>query len=520
MSTILGNLAQVWRQASAVHKAALLGIMLGFLAVGGLLLHWASQPDFALLYSGLNPDDAAKIEEKLRDEEIPCRLKEGGTTILVPADKVHALRLAMIREGLPAGGNQGYGILDQGELGQSPFKERVNYIRAIEGELVKTILLIDGVAGARVHVVNEPHSVFARGEKEASATVVLKMRSGMTLQPENVAAITSLVAGAVKGVTPDKVVVVADGKLLAGRRDNDLMNLGGTLFDAKMKIEAYYAQKAETMLAAVLGPGRATVKVDAKLATTSIQRTRTTFDKANQTETKVRTVKSSKVAAATGRRGNNAPGGVNENEKTDEIEYMTPTTVERTDETPGKIESLAAAVFVDLSALSGGSEQKGQPAAAEKSLTTDRIREAVGNALGLEKSAWKDAITVVDVPFQTAAAGETLPTETPDSMGTILKYTKDFSLGATVLGVLLMLKILRGRKARAPEAAGATAGGGAEGAAPAGAGAAGGRAGHGGPKQLSGPDRQLRAKIMNALESNPDQVKQLFLSWVESDGGQ
>ncbi|MBN1556141.1 MAG: flagellar M-ring protein FliF [Phycisphaerae bacterium] len=518
MGNIVGNLAQVWRQSSAGHKLMLIGIVAGFLIVGALLLRWASQPDFALLYSDLNSDDAAKIEEKLRDEDIPCRIKDGGTTILVPSDKVHTLRLAMVRDGLPTGGNQGYGILDNGELGQSPFKERVNYIRAIEGELVKTIKLIEGVAGARVHVVNEQHSVFARGQKESSATVVIKTRGGAPLSAENVAAITSLVAGAVKDVTPEKVVVVANGKLLTSRGNDELMGMGSTLFEAKMKIESYYAQKAETMLAHVLGAGRATVKVDATLATASIRRTRTTFDKKNQTETRVRTVKTTKSSAAKAKRGNSSPGGVNEDEKSDEIEYMTPSTVETTAQTPGSIESLAAAVFVDLSALTGAAE--GGEKDKSVTLTTDRIREAVGSALGLDKSKedWKNSITVVDVPFQTASLDGAPAEEAPNMMSTVLQYTKDFSLGIAVLGMLLVFKMLKGKKSASSgvtEVSGATS---VEGAAPAGGGGGGG-GGRNNAKQLSGPDRQLRSKIVNALTSNPDQVKQLFLSWVESDGG-
>ncbi|MBN1943974.1 MAG: flagellar M-ring protein FliF [Phycisphaerae bacterium] len=517
MGNIAGNLAQVWRQAGAGHKVMLIVIVAGFLVVGALLLRWASQPDFALLYSDLSADDAAKIEEKLRDEDVPCRIKDGGSTILVPADKVHSLRLAMVREGLPTGGNQGYGILDNGELGQSPFKERVNYIRAIEGELIKTIQLIEGVAGARVHVVNEQHSVFARGQKESSATVVLKMRGGAPLRPESVTAITNLVAGAVKGVTPEKVVVVADGKLLSGRQGDDLMSMGGTLFEAKMKIEAYYAQKAETMLASVLGPGRASVKVDAKLATTSIQTTKTTIDKKNKTETRTRVEENTKTAVAKAKGGNNSPGGVLGKDKTEESEYMLPTTVERTAETPGKIESLAAAVFVDLSSAAEGEGKEGEGASAAPAttLTTERIREAVGNALGLEKSKWEDAITVVDVPFQTASIAETPAEEAPNMMSTVLKYTKDFSLGVAVLGVLLVFKIMRGKKGSTASSVETTT---SEATVSSGGGGGGANRGGGG-KQLSGPDRQLRTKIVDALTNNPDHVKQLFLSWVESDGG-
>jgi flagellar biosynthesis/type III secretory pathway M-ring protein FliF/YscJ len=195
---------------------------------------------------------------------------------------------------------------------------------------------------------------------------------------------------------------------------------------------------------------------------------------------------------------------------------MTPTTVERTAETPGKIESLAAAVFVDLSALAGDEVKEGEAAAVTK-ITPKEIREAVGNTLGLEKTKWDSAITVVDVPFQTASLGdEAVQPEGPGMMGMVLQHTKDFSLGIAVLGILMMFKIMSGKKAKASEMTESTAS--AEGVASAGAGA-GSASARGGSKQLTGPDRQLRTKIVNALSSNPEHVKQLFLSWVESDGG-
>jgi flagellar M-ring protein FliF len=518
MGNVLNNLKHVWQQAGMGHRVMLVGIVLGFLAITGVLIFWASQPEFALLYSGLNPEDAAKIVEKLRDEDIPFRLKDGGTTILAPARQVHSLRLIMVREGLPAGGNQGYGILDNGELGQSPFKERVNYIRAIEGELVKTILLIDGVVSARVHIVNEQHTIFTQGQREASATVVIKTRSGSRLLSDNVAAITSLVAGAVKGVTPDKVVVVVNGELLAGRQRDDMEQMAGSLFEYKMKMEKYFAQKAETMLAQVLGPGRATVKVNAQLSTTRIQRTRTTFDPKGQVETRTKSTKRDKTAAVAQKRGNASPGGGDERFKEDTVEFVTPQTVEQEAESPGKIESLAVAVFVDLSAVSTESKEgaqtpaQGAAGSPARQLTTDRIREAVGNALGLARESWKDSITVVDVPFHQAPLADVAEIAAPNLMGSVLKYAKDFSLGIAVLGVLIVLRTLRGKKAGVVV--------GIEGASVEAGGAPGGTLSQQNQaRQLKGNDRQLRSKIVSALNSNPDQVKQLFLSWVESSQG-
>jgi flagellar M-ring protein FliF len=518
MSNVLNNLRQVWQQASLTHKLTLAGIVVAFIGVTIPLLYWSSRPNYALLYGNLAQEDAAKIAEKLRDENVPHELRSGGTSVYVPVEKVYELRLKMVSEGLPTGGSEGYQILDNGELGMSPFKERIQYIRAIEGELVKTIKLIKDVHSARVHVVNEERSIFTRGNKEASATVVIKTRGGGPMQPAGVSAITSLVAGAVKGVTANNVVVVVNGQLESGRKQDDVMHMTGTLFEQKMKIEQYLAEKAENQLEMVLGPNQASVTVDASLSTASIQRTTRTLDPKNRVEAKSLTKKKEEKGTTTGR-GNNAPSG-SRKDQTEEIEYDTSSTVEQRVDRPGKIDKIAVAVFVNSSALTpeGGPGEEAPPPAGgnapSNTLTVKEIEDAVGKAVGLKNN---DSIKVVVTPFRQVAS-QTMVDE-PGGLGlmkilgSVLQYSKDFSLGVVALAMLVALRMVRGKKPKVQTGA-------------VGEGQAGGEGGGGAdPKkrasarQLKGEDRVLRQKITTALQSDPDQVKQLFLSWVESGGG-
>ena len=178
MAKNLTNVAEIWRSASLVQRIVLLTVLLSCVGGGALLVNWARKPHMDLLYVGLSPEDAAKVVDKIRDADVPYELRNGGTTVYVPEDKVNSLRLATASEGLPASGQAGYKILDGEDLGTSPFTQRVKYRRAVEGELARTIQWMDGVLAARVHVAQPEPSLFLGRQNQTSATVALRLRSG------------------------------------------------------------------------------------------------------------------------------------------------------------------------------------------------------------------------------------------------------------------------------------------------------------------------------------------------------
>lgn len=496
MSGSLDNLKELWNRTSLVQRVLLLAIVMACLGAAFLMVDYVRKPDLAMLYSSLNPEEGGKIVEKLRDEGCAYEVRNGGTAIFVPSDKVYALRLSLASQGLPKGEQAGYRILDDEKIGASPFSQRVNYNRAIEGELSKTIGMIDGVVNARVHVAQPEASLFADTAKQTSATVVLALRSGARLSPSNVAAVVHLLAGSVEGLAPEKVVVVdAAGTLLSGEGGNELAKKAGSFLDYKGQVEQYLSRKAEEMLIAALGPGRATVRVDATIETISLNSTTETYDPQKRVITKEE-LKSSSTAGDAG-----AAGGGKEEVSTNE--YLVSRTVETKSELPGQVKSLSVAAFVDLTPPASADGA----APAQAALTIEDVQAIIQNAIGPMVTAQN--IKVVNTPFYKPALQADAGQDAQASRQFYLDIASRASLGLLAVGALLALKVIR--KGRDKALAGAAMGGTA---ALAGAGAA----------ALSAESQMdpnlLRARITRALQDNPEEVKRLFTNWVESDKGE
>ena len=182
----LAKISAVWQKISLVQRVLLIAIGLTFVFAGTLLTHWARKPDFRLLYEGLNPEEASKITDVITEKGISYELRAGGTSIYVPNDQVYQLRLDMAQEGLPSGDQGGYKIFDtNNKIGVSPFVQNVNLQRALQDEIAKSIQVIDGVAHARVHIVNSEQSVFTSEAGKKTASVVLQLKPGYKLSPLN-----------------------------------------------------------------------------------------------------------------------------------------------------------------------------------------------------------------------------------------------------------------------------------------------------------------------------------------------
>src|SRR5450759_3413709 len=261
MSKILANLTA--RQRITILVVAI--------AVGaGLysLVQWRREADFRPLFTGLTPEDAAGIVQKLKESGAEYRLPESGGSVLVPSTRLAELRLTMASIGLPKSGRIGFELFDKVNLGATEFTERVNYRRALEGELERTVMALAEVEQARVHLTFPKDSVFLEAQQPAKASVLVRIRPGAHLAPQNVNAINHLVASAVEGLSPDAVTLLdMNGNLLS--RPKSVSPLDGTepsaaALDYRHQVESDLVAKIGATLGPLLGPEkfRAGVSVD------------------------------------------------------------------------------------------------------------------------------------------------------------------------------------------------------------------------------------------------------------------
>ena len=195
------------------------GLILSLLFFGSLI-YWNSKPEFQVLFSNLSQEDAGEMVNKLKEKKIPFQLSSNGSSILVPREQVYDVRLTLAAEGLPKGGGVGFEVFDRTNLGATDFVQKLNYQRALQGELSRTIRQIKEVEQARVHVVTPKESLFLDEQKKPSASVLLKTRSGMKLEASQVEGIVHLLASAVEGLDSGNITVVdTSGKILYKRSE-------------------------------------------------------------------------------------------------------------------------------------------------------------------------------------------------------------------------------------------------------------------------------------------------------------
>ncbi|HPI33111.1 MAG TPA: flagellar basal-body MS-ring/collar protein FliF, partial [candidate division Zixibacteria bacterium] len=276
------NLAAWVGRLSPGQVMMLLGIAAGAIVGTILLVGWVNTVTYARLYSDVDEAEAGEVVAYLNDNKIPYELSDGGRTIAVPSDQVYKTRIALASEGLPRNGNIGYSIFDKNNLGMTDFLQNLNFRRALEGELTRTIMQLSEVQAARVHIVMPSDRLFKQDQKQATASVVLKLRSG-GLTKQQINGISHLVAASVEGLRPENISIVDyDGNLLSsGQPTDELAGLTASQLDVRKQAETYLEHKAQSMLDDVLGPGRSVIRVTAELDFNQTERTSETYD-ANQ----------------------------------------------------------------------------------------------------------------------------------------------------------------------------------------------------------------------------------------------
>ncbi|MCL6471322.1 MAG: flagellar M-ring protein FliF [Firmicutes bacterium] len=263
-----------WQKLNINQKMTIVITTVAFLVALGTLLFWISRPSYSVLFSNLSPEDASAIVSKLQEKKIPYVL-DGTSIIKVPSDKVYETRIDLAGQGLPQGGTVGFEIFDQNNFGLSEFTQKVNYRRALEGELARTISQINEISGARVHLVVPEPSLYSEKENPATASVVIKPKAGAKLSGNQVQGIVNLVARSVEGLKPENITVVdTNGNVLNEATGDSAMATQGvytkTQLEAKEAYENSLEKSISSMLGRVLGTeNNAVVRVSAELDFTS-----------------------------------------------------------------------------------------------------------------------------------------------------------------------------------------------------------------------------------------------------------
>ncbi len=453
----MNGLLQTLRGLGPVRLALIGGVTLAMIAFFVFLTTRISQTGMALLYSDLELRDSGQIAQKLDAMGVPYQIKGDGAEIMVPADQVAKLRMTMAEAGLPHGGSIGYELFDKSDaLGTSSLVQNINQVRALEGELARTISSINAVQSARVHIVLPRRELFSRDQQEATASIVVKMRGAERLAKPQVAAIQYLVASAVPGLKPTHVSIIdGDGNLLArGDGDSGAAAVAGSAEERRVNYENRLSHNVEELLERTVGPGKARVDVHADMDFDRITTNSKTFDPDAQVARSTQSVNESSDSSdsgdqpvtvqtnlpnaqtATGTTGGRSKTAHNEETTNYEIGETTRSQVRET----GVVRRLSVAVLVDGTytvADSGARTYQPRPPEELKQLTA-LVRSAIGYD---EKRG--DTVELVNMRF--TGADEVMPAPPATVLGferaDIVKMGE--MLVIAVVAVLFILLVVR-----------------------------------------------------------------------------
>jgi flagellar M-ring protein FliF len=413
LSKLLAQLGAIWSQLGSSQRVSVAAAT--FVLITGLtaLCFWSSRADYGLLYGGLSDSEASKVIAALDDAKVPY--KTGNGSVYVPADKIYTMRMQLAGKGIPSGDGVGFEIFDKANFGISDFVQHANYVRAIEGELARTISQIDSVEAARVMIVQPENRLLLDKDTYPTASVFVHVRGNSQLDQQSINSIRFLVANSVEGLKPNHVAVIDNlGNVLSENTDDDsLTGLTDTQLAARRNLEQYLAKKAQDMLEKVLGPGQAIVRVSADINYDTQTQTQEKFDPDGQvvrTETKNEEQNDSSTTASTSApvgittdistntttQASNSPVNNSNNKKTtDTTEYEIGKTTSSLVQAAGGIKRLTASVTVAEQMQGDGADRKPVTRTPEQ---LAQLTKLVSSAVGID-STRGDSISLEELPF-------------------------------------------------------------------------------------------------------------------------
>jgi len=454
---LIEQVSSIWKKLEAAQKLTIIAAMAAFLITLLFLTNWVRQPEYGILYSNLTFEDAGSVINKLKEKKIPYRLEQEGKKILIPSSQIYETRIDLAMEGIPKGGEVGFEIFDKNNLGMTNFMERVNYQRALQGELSRTIQGLDEILQARVHLTIPEPTPFIEEEKLPTAAVVLKLRPGAHLKKNQIYGIAHLVASSVEGLDPENVSIIDErGNMLFGG-EKEGSYLSTSQLELKKSIEQYLTDKISSLLTPVLGPNKVVARVNAELNFDHIQRTEEKYNpkgKVIQSEIRDEELKrgitsiiggvpgvKSNIGETTSSSSNTTPQ--EERREKSSVQYALDKTIEHIVREAGNIEKLSIAVMIDGTYKITEDGKKEYISRSDEEM--NKFTSIIKTATGYDESRG-DTITVTNVAFDTSYQEKERLSMEKLARQEFLKYLiKYILIGVSILILFLILRsLLRG----------------------------------------------------------------------------
>ncbi len=457
------TMLEVMMEWTLARKLSLVAVSLVSLLLFGAIIMQSRVADYSLLFANLPGRDAALVIEWLKERKIPYRLEDGGKDIMIPADQVYEARLELAGAGLAEGG-VGFEIFDRQSFGLTDFAQKVNYRRALQGELMRTISSLGPVETARVHLALPEKRLFRDQQKAATASVIVKLHTGRHLKDSQLQGIVHLVAGSVEELDAENVTVVdASGKVLSKGSDNQLSGpMTPGMLEYQQAVERRFEERAQSMLDRALGAGNSMVRVTAAINFDQRERIEQAVDPNGAvviSEQSSNERGSSESAAGVPGVASNlqqSPPVLTtspSSQSQETINYEMSRITSKLVESVGSLQSLSVSVLVADKITPGaeGAEPKPSPRDAGE---LQEIEMMVRSALGLNDSRG-DVLTVVSMPFETEFLDEPLPAPSPIShiypYMPLIKYAL-LSIAALMAYLLFLRPLLKTLRGAAEEA--------------------------------------------------------------------
>ncbi len=496
-----------------------------------VMILWSNQEDYQMLFSNLSPEDASKIIERLKEQKIPYKISGAGTVVQVPTRLLYEARLDLASQRLPRGGGVGFEIFDRSKIGTTEFVQRINYRRALQGELARTISQFQEIETARVHLVIPKRSLFVSDKEKARASVMVRVKSGSRMSKKQVEGIVYLVASSVESLDPSDVTLVdTRGEVLSGPSGTqDLASISNSQLEYRQSIEKNLAKRIESMLEKVVGIGKVIARVSATVDFRQVEKTEERYDPENQA---IRSEQSSEeIFEGSSLKAEGVPGVMSNipgsgtaglsrdtkdfsKKKNETINYEVSLIKSRIVEPTGSIQRLSVAVLLDGSYVkSADTEGKESPVYKPRSPEEMKIYEnIVKGAIGFDPDRG-DKVEVQNIPFEKVGLEDEMME--PDMGFNLREYMPLIKqVGTGLLFLFFLLFVVRPflrslRSLRTPELPAQIPGG-------PGLGAPGSELSEGtAPIALEIP-KGKEEDLVNMAKNQPEQFAGLMRNWLQS----